>query len=487
MLAGAALVPVLVAIWHDPGRSWTLTPDADLIYLGEALRGLDGRPYAYADHPGYTYTLILAAWLKLLSFLHIIPDAGLGAAISAPDIGHYMQAMTWAGRLLSAFLASGLVLAAAWLVRLGGASRLATVVFALVLALSDGVVAQTVVLRAELMSGGLAFLAFLTMALAARSSGWRAPMLLCLTGLLAMLAMEAKVQALIPLLCLPALALSLEALSGPRPPGPGDWRVEPAILGALAVCMPMAVIVPFSTRDFDFGPPIRFYDLAVMAWIAIGIAGYVRLNRVPRRVAWLGAAALAAGMALGFYLLFLRHSYRVVDAILNPIEQMRIFAGGAGRFDAPPEALLGILYGLISGMAEHSLTPLRAIEVAAVAGAAALWRWGDRRSALLSLLLLGTALAGELAFGLRGVRVNYFVYLEPWAIAAALVPLGRLLSGTRSRRAVLGLAAVLVVWQGSRALSAGVVPVQPIANVCGQADGYLEPDFAARFKPICQR
>lgn len=119
LLAFASLVPLLVAAWHG----------FDVIYIGEALRSIDGRPYFYTDHPGYTYTLVLAAWLKALSWLNAIPHPGLAAAIAAPSIDPYMQAMVWGGRLLSGALASGF--AAAALVRLGGASRVATALFAL--------------------------------------------------------------------------------------------------------------------------------------------------------------------------------------------------------------------------------------------------------------------------------------------------------------------------------------------------------------------
>lgn len=59
------------------------------------------------------------------------------------------------------------------------------------------------------------------------------------------------------------------------------------------------------------------------------MVAFARINRVPKRLVALGSAALMAGMALGLYVLFVRHSLRVVDAVINPIEHMRVFAGGS--------------------------------------------------------------------------------------------------------------------------------------------------------------
>lgn len=480
----AAIIPVIVALAHGIGRPYTVTPDADIIYMGEALRAFDGRPYFYTDHPGYIYTLALTAWLKLLSLVHLIPKPGLGEAIAAPSIDSYMQAMIWGGRWLSALTASALVAAAAAAVRLGGAPPLAAGLFALMLACSGGVAVQSVILRAELMSAGFTFLAFTAMAVAAQRGGWRGPLWLGLAGLLAMLAMESKVQAMIPLLALPPLAVALEGLREPRLPGRDDWRTLPAVLVAFAVCLPLAVIVPFSMADFDVDRPYGPYQLLAAAWVVGGMMAYARLNRVPLCGAMLAMLALAAGVALGLDALFLRHSHRVMDAVINPLEHMQAFASDR----AQGGLLLGLadsMPAVIMGMASAAYLPLRLLELAALAGAAVLWRGGEGRAALLSVLLVGVALAVETVFGLRGMPPWYLIYVEPWVLAALLSPLSRLLAGRFRRPAVLAVAAFLA-WTGARTLSPDVVPVQAIANVCVQANAYLEPELAVRFGPTCR-
>jgi hypothetical protein len=476
----AVSMPLVIGLAHGINRPYTVTPDADIIYMGEALRALDGRPYYYTDHPGYTYTVVLTAWLKLMSVFHIIPKPGLSEAIAAPSIDTYMQAMIVAGRWLSALTASLLVAAAAFLVRLGGAPSLTASLFALMLACSGGIAIQAIILRAELMSAGFAFLAFLALVVAARRAGWHAAFWLCLSGLMAMLAMEAKVQAIIPLLALPPLALALDALRAPCPPGRDDWRVLPVGLAALAVCMPLVVIIPFSMADFGDGKP---YQILMILWIAGGMAAYARLNRVSLRGMLLAVLALGSGIALGFDVLFLRHSHRVMDAVVNPVEHMRDFALASAR--------TGLFQTITDFMPEKikalatSYYPLRICEVAALAGAILLWRRGERRAALLSAMLVGVALGVEIVFGLRGLPLWYLIYIEPWVFAALLAPLSRLLSG-RASLPVLAAVVAFVMWTGAQALAPGMVPAQPLGNVCYQADTYLEPELAIRFGPTCR-
>ncbi|ARJ65933.1 hypothetical protein WV31_09835 [Magnetospirillum sp. ME-1] len=486
LVALAVSIPVIISLAQGIGRPYTLTPDADIIYVGEVLRSFDGRPYFYSDHPGYTYTLALSVWLKLLSLLHLIPKPGLAEAVAAPSIDSYMQAMVWAGRWLSALMASALVAASAWLVRLGGAPPLVAALFALLLACSGGIAVQAIILRAELMSAGFTFLAYCSMAVAARHGGWRGPIWLGLAGFLAMLAMEAKVQAMIPLLALPPLAVVLDGLKRPLLPGRDDWRTLPLVLVALALCMPLAVIVPFSMADFDETRPYGFYQLLIAAWVLAGMAIYAQLNRVRVRGVMLAVLALAAGMALGLDVLFLRHSHRVMDAVINPLEHMRAFAGG-GAQGGLLQSLAGTIPAMVMGMVRIAYLPLRLMELAALAGATMLWRGGDGRAALQSVMLVGVALAVEIVFGLRGMPPWYLIYIEPWVLAALLTPLSRLLSaGGRFRRPVFWAVAVFLVWTGARALSPDVVPAQPIANVCAQANTYLEPELAIRFGPTCR-
>ncbi|MBX9634108.1 MAG: hypothetical protein K2X44_03920, partial [Magnetospirillum sp.] len=47
LVALAALIPLVIGLWHGLNRPYAITPDADIIYMGEALRSLDGRPYFY--------------------------------------------------------------------------------------------------------------------------------------------------------------------------------------------------------------------------------------------------------------------------------------------------------------------------------------------------------------------------------------------------------------------------------------------------------
>ena len=95
------LLPLLIGLAHDIERTYTTTPDADLIYLGQVLRLADGLSQTYFDHTGHSYILVLFCWLKFLSIFGLIPKLSELTAITVSDIDAYFQSLVIAGRCFS--------------------------------------------------------------------------------------------------------------------------------------------------------------------------------------------------------------------------------------------------------------------------------------------------------------------------------------------------------------------------------------------------
>ena len=62
------LLPLLIGLTHDIYRPYTITPDADLIYLGQVLRLADGLNQTYFDHTGHNHFLDLAKGFHQIKF-----------------------------------------------------------------------------------------------------------------------------------------------------------------------------------------------------------------------------------------------------------------------------------------------------------------------------------------------------------------------------------------------------------------------------------
>ena len=95
------LLPLLIGLAHNIYRPYTITPDADLIYLGQVLRLADGLDQTYFDHTGHSYILALFCWLKFWSIFELIQEPSELTAITVSDIDAYIQPLTIAGRSFS--------------------------------------------------------------------------------------------------------------------------------------------------------------------------------------------------------------------------------------------------------------------------------------------------------------------------------------------------------------------------------------------------
>jgi len=185
--------------------------------------------------------------------------------------------------------------------------------------------------------------------------------------------------------------------------------------------------------------------------------------------------------------MFVWHDYRLVFAIVHFFEHMagfsvRIFDKGISL-----QNFSNLFMTVLETRQTRLQTPMGLIEAGSIIVFIALLFRGKRKKALLILLLSGLTFFVQLAFGLRGHRIEYDIYIELWQILALFIGLQALIPWERPAASKLFNICLisLGIWSASLSLKDQMVPHQPIVNVCNQAKWYLPPPLAARFTGYC--
>jgi hypothetical protein len=473
LLAGMTISVVLFGFWMP---YWRIA-DQDMILAYQGLLFNDGLAQEYFDHTGYLSYLTLGAWFRLLHWLGLLPVHALSELPAASDVAAFDRAwqhLVEAGRVLSLLFGAAFVWVYATLVRrLVGDWRIA-IMGAIALAYSGGVAMHIRMVRTELLSSGLVTSALLLVLVAARAPGVRRHAMIALAGLCASLAVAAKVQAMLPALAIPMLALAF----GQDARDAGDhglhrtdatrWATAVAIAAAaIAVAYPATTllwqgIAAGVTVYRPLGGALSgIYQGLAALWVAGAMLAYARAWRVgaAETVAAMGAVAL--GVGLGVLSLYLRYHPLNMIAFANPIEHMFAFAaGGNPALANEPQVLSGALLAMLAkgfgqALAMHSFVlstsarPTLLLEWFAIGGAIVLWRRGERKLPLQVALLVLTVWGLDAAFTVRGLQLAYFVYTDPLLILAAALVLAcfpELQTQRRAQNVAFGLLVVYVVW-----------------------------------------
>jgi len=473
LAAGMAVSLLLFGFWMP---YWRIA-DQDLILAYQGLLLNDGRAQEYFDHTGYLYHLVLAAWYRLLHWIGVLPVHALSELPPASDVAAFdraWQQLIEAGRVLSLIVGAVFAWVYATLVRrLVGDWRIA-IMAAVALVYSGGIAMHIRVMRTELLSAGLVTSALLLVLVAAREPGVRRYLLIAVAGLCASLAVVTKVQALLPALAIPLLALAFgqdARGSDDRDRAPGDgrrWVVAAlAAAGAVGAAWPAAALLRqgMAAGITVYRPPggglSGVYQFLVGLWAAGAMVAYAVVWRVRAAEALTAMAALALGVSLGLLSLDIRYHPQNVIAVANPVEHMFAFAAsGASVLINEPQMLTGafalaLARGVALAIAKHSFVlstsarPTLLLEWFAIGGAIVLWRRGERRLPLQVALLIVVVWALDAVFTLRGLQIAYFAYTDPLLILAAafvLANLPELQTQRRAQNIALALLVVYVVW-----------------------------------------
>jgi hypothetical protein len=446
--------------------------DLPLAYNGLLLN--DGRVQEYFEHTGYLYQLLLAAWYRLLHGVGLLPVHALSQLPPSTDVAAFdraWQQIIEAGRVLSFILGIAFVWVYATLVRrLVGDWRLA-VMAAIALAWSGGVAMHIRIMRTELLSAALITSALLLILVAARAGDTRRLVYIGLAGLCASLAIVTKVQALLPALAIPVIALAF-GQTAPAEAREASDAARRWIMALIAVALAIVVAYPavgLLARGMAAGSPYRpiggglsgIYQCFFALWVMAAMLAYAVWYRasVPDTVA--AMAALVVGLGLGLLSLDIRYQPENVIAVANPVEHMFAFAAsGASALVHEQQMLSGALVlalakGLVQSLAMHSFVfstsarPTLLLEWFAIVGAVVLWRRGERRLPLQVALLIVVAWGLDAVFSLRSLQTPYFAYTDPLLILAAVLVLAHL-PDLQTRRwaqhAGIALLVIYVVW-----------------------------------------
>jgi hypothetical protein len=446
--------------------------DLPLAYNGLLLN--DGRAQEYFDHTGYVYHLLLAAWYRLLHWLGFLPVHALSELPPAADVAGFdraWQQLVEAGRVLSLIIGVAFVWAyAALMRRLIGDWRIA-IMAGIALAWSGGVAMHIRIMRSELLSAAFVTSALLLVLVAARVGAVRRGIYVALAGLCATLAIITKVQALLPALAIPIIALAFgQAVPAGEDKAPSDgrpWTVAAvAIAAAVALALPAFVLLAQGMAGATNYVPIGgglsgIYQWLIALWVAGAMIAYALAYRVSVTDTVAAMAALVVGIELGLLSLDIRYHVQNVIAVANPVEHMFASAAlGASLLVHESQMLTGafaaaLAKGLLQALALHSFVfntsarPTLLLEWFAIVGAIVLWRRGERRLPLQVALLIATAWGLDAVFSLRSLQTQYFAYTDPLLILAAALVLAHL-PDLQTRRwaqhAAIALLVVTVVW-----------------------------------------
>lgn len=294
---------------------------------------------------------------------------------------------------------------------------------------------------------------------------WR-PLLIGAASFLATLAVVAKVQAIVVVLALPPLAV-VWGVRPVTPVSPGErrrlWVLAGALgLAALAAAVPAARLVLDALADraglvFTYEPLFPavpwLYQAGVAVWILAGALLFARLWRVSAAETLGTLAAMLLGMAAGFLVLAIRYHPQNVTALLFPVEHLLYFAAWSHPELKQESGLLPLLLHGIGQVAairsfilEPTFRPTLVLEWFLVVAVALFWMRGDRRLAFSLAATLAIAWGIDIAFTLRSLKIDYYIYTDPLVVAAAMIAFARLPPpGRRARLAGGAVLAVMVV------------------------------------------
>ena len=372
--------------------------------------------------------------------------SSLPATATADQFDATWQKLVALGYVESFVIGCLFVLASIALIRRLTGSWQVAVLAGVALAFSDGIALAYRTLRgsSEMLSSALVFVALLLTCIAASETGnARRFLYLGLAGLLVGLALTEKVQALLPALTIPMIALTFgkdERSVGAPTVSRGEWLRAVALCAiGLAILFPTIGLLeqgissmPTShiTPNVPGHGPVYYRPLSgglsgIYQWLlAIYVAGAMLLYALIYRVRAIDAItalmAVFIGLALGILTLHWRYDIVSVVAVTNPVEHLSAASGSPGPGTTTSILGLGskLLHGLGNALAVHffflrpSHRPTLLIEWLSFYAAFVLWRRGEMKAALQIVGLLLAAIAIDASFTLRagmggGIKVYY--------------------------------------------------------------------------------
>ncbi len=424
-------------------------PDVDLAYM--ALVFNSERQIPFNNFTAYGQVLMLGPWLDVAHWLGLIPVSTIDPLIGSTDFETLFAPVIYAGRALSILL-SCLLIAALWLLlRLAVRDSTVAALGVLLMASSQGLSKQFVLMRPELPAMLFVMCAAAALIYAVRASGWAAIMALAIAGFAAMFAVMAKVQAVFLVLPLPLMAFIFL---------PDDKRLEKTpkpfaiySFAVLSLVISIPALVTFG-KALLAGKTLSYQT--IIAVYLIGCFAFYSYLRI-RSAYWTLASicGVLVGSSAALHLVQISDHWWTPYAIANFVDFMsfdanvRVAKGGWG--------FVGYLSGLFGFFFEHVQDVFFSNRLQNKDYWFQLIYWASPifilaslvvkqyRTALQAIYFLAIALGLVTVFSVRSYHFYYMVFVEPWVIASAAVgAAGLLRSIERKRFAIMVMTAVVV-------------------------------------------
>ena len=423
--------------------------DMDFMVVYNALLLNDGQPQFYFDHPGYFTILLVKGWFWFLHHIGLLEAWKLSAIPSGATA--FDQAMTGAvraGRVLSFFIAVGVVLAFAGLMRRIVRDPRLAMIATFAFASSGAIAMQMRIMRTELIAAPLVVFAFMILVLAARKAGNGRPFVLALAAFLCLLGLENKVHSILPIAALPLMILPFGSSAGASTP---FWKRDPRRwLAATAFAVTALILLwaswPLIRIGFDpnamaatlpskslFSSWPGLYQAGVLALTAVAMVAFAIIWRVSLAESLAAMFALVGGACAALLMLDISYYDANVVTVMNPLERMSGFADLSQLAGGGPFAMLGML-ALDAGRVllrytfflSSSPRPAVFLIWLVVPGIVYAWRRGERQAALQAAVLMLAVLAIDTVGMRRGLKDEYFIFTDPFIIIAGAVLLDRM-------------------------------------------------------------
>ncbi len=475
ILLGMLLSFLLFGFWAPYWHKAT----SNLLSVYEALLYNDRLPQEFFDYPSYLGSQLLGLWYRALHFVGLLPQykfSDVANITTTPLFDATWQNLVAWGRIYSFAIGCAYISLATVLIRRLIGNWQIAVLAGVALAFSDGIALAYRMLRSELLSSALVFIALLLTLIAAREGpNTRRFLNLGLAALLVALAMMEKIQALLPALTIPVIALAFgqreERDAGAPAVSQGAWlRLAILCLLGLALIEPtldllgQGIAGMTSSRLLHYRPVFPdypgLYQGLLVLYVGFCMALYAALWRVRPLDAASGLLIVLVGLALGLLALYARYDLNAVTAVANPIEHLHA-ASATPDAQLPTTSVVTIggkfLLGLGKVLAAHTFLlpshrPTLLIEWLAIYAAWVIWRRGDKQVALQIAVLLLAAFAVDASFTLRGtaaLKTYYAPYTDPFIVLAGAIALAQFadeLTGVRAQRLTLAFMLVYVIW-----------------------------------------
>jgi hypothetical protein len=475
MLASFISVGFFAPYWHKAV--------ANMIAGYEALLYNDGLYQEFLWYPMYMTPQLLGIWYwiaHIFGFLQEYKFSLLPAVTTASEFDAIWQRLVAWGYVYSFAIGSLYVFLSIILIRRFTGVWQVAVLAGVALAFSDGIALGYRILRSEVLCSALVSLSLLLTLIAAQSPrNSRRFLYLGLAGLLAGLALTEKVQALIPLLTFPVVALAF----GREEPDTPTIRMGTGFRIAALCVLSLAIVVPtidlvqqgMTSMVGSYVHPIAqgqgphlyrslsgnlsgIYQWLLFSYVAFSMLLYAWIWRVRPIDAVSGLLAVFVGLALGFLALYWHYNIIAVIAVVNPVEHLLAVSALPGR--SLTELSIDLIEGLGRTLAAHTFflhpshRPTLLIEWLSIYAGFLLWRRGEKHVALQISVLLLAAISIDVLFNLRGgvaegVSTFYMPFTDPLIVLAgaiALTQFYRELLSLKAQRLILGCMVVYVVW-----------------------------------------